>query len=154
MIINLNQGFDREKFEKYKQSKKDSQKQNYCSHDKGFTFDGEVDEVICDNCRKKWTAFEFMWYWVESKENLKYKVFQIENAIHFLSEDKLKLEEEIKLLKSEKRKLKLEINKLNKQDYKQKHPQLRGCSQINTSHLLGLKISEVVFYYFAIWVMR
>ena len=55
-----------------------------------------------------------MWYWVESKENLKYKVFQIENALHFLSEDKLKLEEEIKLLKSEKRKLKLEINKLNK----------------------------------------
>ena len=99
MIINLNQGFDREKFEKYKQQKKDSQKQNYCSHDKGFTFDGEVDEVICDNCRKKWTAFEFMWYWVESKENLKYKVFQIENAIHFLSEDKLKLEEEINGLK-------------------------------------------------------
>ena len=111
-IIKLSDNFDKNRFLKYKEIKKQKEKQNYCSHDIGFTFDGQIDEILCDKCKKKWTSFEFLWYWSEKKSNVSYKIYEIENNIYFLNEEKNKLQEEVNELKKEKRIIKSQIKKL------------------------------------------
>lgn len=103
--------FDEEKFKRWKERTDTAKLQNRCYHGDDIIFDGEVDELVCSKCKKKWSSFEFLWYWVDKKSHPKLKVWEIENNIHFLEQEKLKLEEEVASLKSEKRKLRREINK-------------------------------------------
>lgn len=112
-IISINSKFDREKFDRIRSREFEDKNKKQCSHDE-TTFDGEIDEVVCDNCAQKWNSFEYLWHWVEKGKNPRMKIFQIENAIHFLTEEKKKLEDDILYLKKEKRAIKTEITKLNK----------------------------------------
>ena len=115
-IIKLSDNFDKNRFLKYKEIKKQKEKQNYCSHDIGFTFDGQIDEILCDKCKKKWTSFEFLWYWSEKKSNVSYKIYEIENNIYFLNEEKVQLENFVNDLKSQKHKLSSWITRTKKQN--------------------------------------
>lgn len=113
LIIDINSNFDRERFDRFRSKEFEDKKKKQCSHDE-TTFDGEIDEVVCDNCTQKWSSFEYLWHWVEKGTNPRLKVFQIENAIHFLTEEKRKLDDEIFYLKKERRALKVEITKIKK----------------------------------------
>ena len=107
-IININSKFDREKFERIRKREIEDKKKRNCNHDE-TTFDGEIDEVICDNCTQKWSSFDYLWFIIDEKRKVTSKVFQIENSIHFLNEEKIKLLDDILFLKKEKRKLRAEI---------------------------------------------
>ena len=109
-IININSKFDREKFERIRKREFEDIKKRQCTHDE-TTFDGEIDLVVCDHCMQEWTSFEYLWYWVEKGKNPCMKIFQIENSIHFLTEEKKKLEDDIFYLKKTRRSLKTEITK-------------------------------------------
>ena len=110
-IISLSK-WDKEKFNRWKEKTDSTKLQNHCYHGDDIVFDGEIDELVCSKCQKKWTSFEFLWYWIDNNLHPKLKVYEIQNNIHFLEQEKIKLEEEIKELKSQKRKIKYEIRKM------------------------------------------
>lgn len=110
-IISISSKFDREKFERINKREFEKKKRKNCNHDE-TTFDGEIDEVICDNCTQKWNSFDYLWFIIDEKRNVTSKVFQIENSIHFLNEEKIKLLDDILYLKKERRALKVEITKI------------------------------------------
>ena len=116
-IISINTKFDREKFERINKREFEEKKRNRCNHDE-TTFDGEIDEVSCDNCSQKWNSFDYLWFVIKSKTNITHKVFQIDNSIHFLTEEKNKLQDDIVYLKKERRSLKVEITKIKKEAIK------------------------------------
>lgn len=113
-IININSKFDREKFERISRREFEDKKKRNCNHDE-VTFDGEIDEILCDNCTQKWNSFEYLWFVIDKKRKVTSKVFQIENSIHFLNEERTKLLDDISFLKKEHRRIKTEITKLLKE---------------------------------------
>ena len=110
-IISLSK-WDKEKFNRWKEKADSTKLQNNCYHGDDIVFDGEIDELVCSKCQKKWTSFEFLWHWIDKNLHPKLKVYEIQNNIHFLEQEKIKLEEEIKELKSQKRKIKNESNNI------------------------------------------
>lgn len=109
-IISINRKFDREKFERISKRDFEEKKKKNCNHDE-TTFDGEIDEVLCDHCTQKWNSFEYLWFMIERASPVKNRMFQIENSIHFLTEEKKKLEDDIFYLKKTRRSIKTEITK-------------------------------------------
>lgn len=76
-IISLS-NYDKEKFKRFIENRDNERNQKYCNHNESVVFDGEIDELICEKCKKKWTSFEFMWYWIEDKVHPKTEIYQIE----------------------------------------------------------------------------